>query len=126
MPGALQGVRELEAHFDWMVVTARAEQARSLTESWFRRHLGRVPSVRMRQHWRNTSAQYKAAEVSALAPVAHFEDDPFTAAWLAEIGIPVMLVDWPRNAHLEAPGITRIENLGEAIEILRSRTPETS
>ncbi len=120
MPGAVETVRGLAKSFDWMVVTARAESARGPTESWLRRHFGSLPEVRMRPHWRETSGRFKARQILALRPLAHFEDDPFTAAWLAELGTPVFLVDWPRNAHLERPGVFRIARLEDALPELDS------
>ena len=72
----------------------------------------------MRADWRETPPQYKVREVTGLAPFAHVEDDPFTASWLADLGFRVLLVDWPRNRGLAAPGITRIRDLRDAVSAL--------
>lgn len=120
MPGAVQSIAEISDRFDMKVVTARGEAARSRTERWLRHNFGLAPDVRMRPHWRETSAQFKVREVSSLQPLAHFEDDPFTAEWLADGGTTVFLVDWPRNAHLNHPGIVRISRIAEALPLLDS------
>lgn len=114
MPGAVEGVRLLSNTFRWEVVTARSEVARTLTEQWFRRHFGVTPVIHMRPHWRETSAQFKARMVTALQPMAHFEDDPFTAAWVAELCPRVFLVDWPRNRALAGENILRVASVREA------------
>jgi len=119
MPGAVEGIALLSATHRWEVVTARSEVARGLTEDWFRRNFGTTPVIHMRPHWRETSAQFKARMVRCLAPVAHVEDDPFTAAWLAELCPTVFLVDWPRNRSLAGKNIVRVKSVEEAIPYLR-------
>ncbi len=114
MPGAVEGFRQLSESFECHVVTARAEVARGLTEGWFERYFGAVPTLHMRPHWREKSAQFKARRVVELGAVAHFEDDPHTAAWLAELVPAVFLVDWPRNRWLEGERIHRVSRLSEA------------
>jgi hypothetical protein len=118
MPGAMQALSQLDAVADWLVLTARAEAARPLTEAWFRRHLGRVPEIRMRPHWRETSAAFKVRLIGELRPRAHFEDDPFTACWAADLGTAVFLIDWPRNRGLSHVRVTRVRDVGAAIPSL--------
>ncbi len=121
MPGALEAFERLCEVFDCVVVTARGEQARPLTERWFQRHLGTVPRVEMRSSPRETSAQFKVRKLSELGPEAHFEDDPFTAQWAAELLPRVYLVDWGRNRWLAGPNITRVGSVADAVEeLLRS------
>ena len=74
--------------------------------------------LNLRPGWREKPAQFKARRVAALTPIAHFEDDPHTAAWLAELLPAVFLVDWPRNRWLELPNVHRIKRLEEALPVL--------
>lgn len=118
MPGAREGFLALMEGYDCQVVSARGEQARRLTERWFERHFGFVPPVHLRPHWRETSAQYKARRLGELRPLAHFEDDPHTAGWLAELLPAVFLADWGRNRWLEGERIHRIRRIEEASAVL--------
>ena len=118
MPGAVAGFRLLGKAFRCEILTARSEVARTLTERWLKRHFGEVPVVHMRPGWQETSAQYKARKVQELSPVAHFEDDPHTAEWLAELIPDVFLVDWPRNRWLDLPNVHRVSVLDDAIPVL--------
>ena len=114
MSGAIEGIALLSRTHRWEVVTARSEVARSLTERWFQRHFGIIPVIHMRPHWQETSAQFKARLVTSLQPVAHFEDDPFTAAWVAELCPTVFLIDWPRNRALAGANIIRVASICDA------------
>lgn len=125
MPGAVEGIAALSATHRWEVVTARSEVARTLTERWFQKHFGTTPVIHMRPHWRETSAQFKARLVQSLAPVAHFEDDPFTAAWVGELCTTVFLVDWPRNRALTGRNIVRIRSLDEAVAHLQKQPTQS-
>ncbi|OAI43986.1 hypothetical protein AYO38_10200 [bacterium SCGC AG-212-C10] len=118
MPGAVTGFQALAATYDCHVVTARGEGARGVAANWLKRYLGVAPDLYVRPHWRETSAQYKARQVVALNPFAHFEDDPFTAQWLSELIPAVFLIDWPRNRWLEGANIYRIREIGEAAPVL--------
>lgn len=120
MPGAAEGFRAIAEHYRVAVVTARGAKAEPLTSRWCARHLGVVPELHTRPHWNETSAQYKARKMRELQPVAHFEDDPFTAEWVAELVPHVFLVDWPRNRHLARENIHRIARLEEALPWLAS------
>src|SRR5690606_9032024 len=71
MPGALAGFRRLSASFDCVVVSARGEAARGLTEAWFQRHFGFCPVVHLRPNWRETPAQFKARQAVELGAFAH-------------------------------------------------------
>lgn len=118
MPGAVEGFKHLAEMFECVVVTARGAAAEGLTRDWFERYVGFVPELHVRPHWNETSAQYKARKMSELKPFAHFEDDPFTAKWTAELIDAVFLVDWKRNRWLEGSNIHRIFRLDEAIPTL--------
>lgn len=118
MPGAVEGYKRLAESYDCAVVTARGRQAEGLTRRWFERYFGFVPELHMRPGWEETSAQFKARKMAELKPLAHFEDDPFTAAWVAEITGAVFLVDWKRNAWLSGDGVHRISRIQDAAPIL--------
>jgi uncharacterized HAD superfamily protein len=111
----MAAVQQIVERYDWAVVTARGESARRLTEAWLVRNFGALPRVHMRSTWKETPAQFKVRVISELNAEAHFEDDPFTAAWVAEIGTRVFLVDWPRNRDLSGSGITRVESVASAL-----------
>ena len=119
MPGAVDGFRQLSEHYRCAVVTARGLPAESLTRGWFERFFGSVPELHVRPDWHETSAQFKARKLVELQPIAHFEDDPFTAAWVAELIPTVFLIDGPRNRDLDAaPNIHRIRSVAEATTFL--------
>lgn len=118
MPGAREGFLALMEQYDCQVVSARGVEARALTERWFKLHFGFVPPLDLRPHWRETSAQFKARRVGELKPLAHFEDDPHTAEWLAELLPAVFVVDWGRNRWLEGERIHRIRRIEEAGDVL--------
>jgi hypothetical protein len=119
MPGAPGAFAELSEHFRCIVVTARSTRAEGLTRRWFERHFGTVPELHMRPSWQETSAQYKARKLTELGPIAHFEDDAFTADWAADIVSEVFLVDWSRNRWLERPNVHRISRIIDALPMLR-------
>jgi hypothetical protein len=123
MLGAVDGFHALQERFDCVVVTARGRPAESLTHAWFRRHFGAVPELHMRPSWEETSAQFKARKMAELQPIAHFEDDPFTALWVAELVPAVFLVDWKRNRWVEAETIHRIRTLAHSAPLLNGARP---
>jgi hypothetical protein len=118
MAGAMSGLAAFARDFDVHVVTARTERTRRATEGWFRRWFGGVPALHLRADYTVTPAGFKLQRTAELGALAHFEDDPHTAAWLAEQLPAVMLVDWPRNRWLETERVHRIARLGDARPIL--------
>ncbi|HEX6032589.1 MAG TPA: hypothetical protein VFY90_14240 [Tepidiformaceae bacterium] len=118
MPGAVEGFRELSARFDCRVLSARAGHSLGFTQRWFRKHFGAVPELYLRPTWEETPAQFKVRIVQELGATAHFEDDPFTAQWVAELLPAVFLVDWGRNRWLEGERIHRIERIKDAVPLL--------
>jgi uncharacterized HAD superfamily protein len=118
MPGAVEGLTRLSTSHDIVVVTARAEKSRGLTERWLAANLGFVPPVLMRPTWRETSAAFKARVIGSLGPAVHFEDDPFTADWIADLNVPVALIDWPRNRGLSRAGVVRVSSIAEGADRL--------
>jgi hypothetical protein len=121
MPGAVEGFHAVAAIAEVCVLSARGEQARPAAEAWFRRHFGLIPKIYLRPSWRESSAQFKARRVVELGAVAHFEDDPFTAKWVAELVPQVFLVDWRRNRWLDEPNVHRIKRIAEALPLLDPR-----
>jgi len=124
MPGARDGFLAFAESYDCRVISARAEKARPFSERWFRRNFGMVPQMHLRPHWAETPAQFKVRTIQELRPLAHFEDDPHTAEWLAELIPAVFLVDWRRNRWLSGERIHRISCLADAAPILASLRDE--
>jgi hypothetical protein len=118
MPGAVEGFRVLSQEYDCRVLSARALHSVGHTTGWFEKYFGVVPQFYLRPHWRETPAQFKVGMVQELGAYAHFEDDPHTAEWIAELIPQVFLVDWRRNDWLEGPNIHRIRSVGEAVPLL--------
>ncbi len=118
MPGAREGFSALSREFDCHVLSARADVARGGVERWFERYIGIVPPIHLRHTWAEKPAQFKARMAGELTPLAHFEDDPHTAEWVAEIVPAVFLVDWPRNDWLTGPNVYRIRQIGESLPML--------
>lgn len=118
MAGAREGLRLLGERFECQVVSARSADAEGYTSAWVRRQLGFEMPLNLRPGWHEKPAQFKARRVAELKPIAHFEDDPHTAAWLAELLPAVFLIDWPRNRWLHLPNVHRIKRLEEALPVL--------
>lgn len=126
MPGARDGLRALLAEFDCSVVSARSTDAEALTRRWFERNIGATPPLRLRPDWHEKPAQFKVRTIGELGAIAHFEDDPHTAQWVAELIPVVFLVDWRRNRWLAGPNIHRIHRIEEALPILREIAKSTA
>lgn len=125
MPRAVDGFNAIARVADVCVLSARGEQARPATEAWFRRYFGFVPVLHLRPGWEETSAQFKARRVRELGAYAHFEDDPFTAGWIAELVERVFLVDWPRNRWLPVrANIQRVRGVADAVAYFGQPAPE--
>ncbi len=122
MPGAREGFLWLAQTYDCQVLSARTEMTRSTTESWFRRWFGTLPPIHLRDGTAETPAAFKLRKAQELGALAHFEDDPHTAEWLAEVLPAVILVDWWRNRWLKAPRVHRVHWIAEAGAILRQVT----
>jgi hypothetical protein len=124
MPGAQEGLAALSESFECHVLSARAEHATELTQRWFERYFGFIPEMHLRPDFREKPAQFKVRVVKELRPLAHFEDDPHTAEWIAEILPAVFLVDWWRNRWLQSERVHRIHYLLDAVPVLGSLTAE--
>jgi hypothetical protein len=123
MPGAIAAFQAAHEFADCIVLTARGERARAVTERWFVEHLGSVPRIEMRADLAESSPEFKRRRARELGAAAHLEDDPNTAVLVADT-IPVVLIDWRRNAGLDRERITRVSGLAEAVELLPSLLTE--
>ncbi len=123
MQGAREGLELLSQSYECHVLSARAEHAREITEAWLRRWMGGVElTVHLRPGWEESPAAFKVRKVNELGPLAHFEDDPHTAVWVAEQIPAVFLVDWWRNRWLTAERVHRVHRLADALPTLAALT----
>jgi len=126
MPGAREGLAVFQQSFDCHVLSARAGDAGELTSRWFQRYFGFVPVLHLRPDWREKPAQFKVRMVQELGPLAHFEDDPHTAEWIAELLPAVFLVDWWRNRWLETERVHRINHLLDALPLIAAKAEKAA
>ena len=126
MAGAREGFAWLNESYDCQVLTARTEVTRKATEGWLQRWLGFVPTLHLRASYEETPAAFKVRRSGEIGALAHFEDDPHTALWVADVLPLVFLVDWWRNRWLEDERIHRVRWIAEAGPILRERPAATS
>lgn len=124
MAGAREGFAWLNEPYDCQVLTARTEHARRPTEGWLKQWLGFLPVLHLRTDYDETPAAYKARRSAEIGALAHFEDDPHTALWVAESVPAVFLVDWWRNRWLDDARIHRIRWIAQAGPILRTLVAE--
>lgn len=118
MPGAVEGFGQLSELYDCRVLSARAGHSLANAQRWFKRYFDMEPEMYLRPDWRETPAQFKVRMVRELGATVHFEDDPHTAEWLAELIPHVFIVDWPRNVGLGGPNIHRIASVADAGPLL--------
>jgi len=116
MSDAAAYLDQLQSDYTLILVTGR----RTSPNNWLKRN--GLFSYFSEVIWNTTefqSAHYKLNTLSALHPIAHFEDDPRTAELLAQSGVTVFLRDWPKNRNLHFNGeIIRIDSLVDASESL--------
>ena len=117
-PGALEAVQAAAQRHTVIVLTGRSERGRRQTQAWldvngFSLHIaelvmndGARSSARHKEHV--LTVRFAARQIAL-----HADDDAATAALLARCGIPVALLDWPRNRGLAFPeGVTRCADMG--------------
>jgi hypothetical protein len=127
MPGAAEGFQALSADYECIVLTARLGRSRALTARWLARYIGPGVRLEVRTNDRDTPAGFKVRRTRELGALAHFEDDPHTALWVAESLPAVFLVDWRRNRWLEGvANIHRIRSLADATPTLRDLAGSTT
>lgn len=116
-PGALEAVQAAAQRHTVIVLTGRSERGCRQTQAWldangFSPHIaelvmndGARSSARHKEHV--LTARFAARQIAL-----HADDDAATAALLARCGIPVALLDWPRNRGLAFPdGVTRYADM---------------
>ena len=112
-PGALDAVRAAAEHYDVIVLTGRSERGRRQTQAWLNAH-GFAPFVDelVMNDGSRPSARHKERQLAARDVALHADDDAATCALLARCGVPVALLDWPRNRGLAFPdGVTRYSDM---------------
>ena len=112
-PGALDAVRAAAEHHDVIVLTGRSERGRCQTQAWLNAH-GFAPFVNalVMNDGSRPSARHKERQLAARDVALHADDDAATCALLARCGVPVALLDWPRNRSLDFPeGVRRYPNM---------------
>ena len=98
-----------------IVLTGRSVRGRRQTQAWLERegfasHLDRLIVNASTLN----AVRHKEQSLAALDVALHIDDDAATAALLARRGIPVALLDWPRNRNLAFPaGVTRYTDMHE-------------
>ena len=114
-PGALDAVRAAARIHSVIVLTGRSVRGRPQTQAWLERegfasHLDRLIVNASTLN----SVRHKEQTLAAIDVALHIDDDAATAALLARRGIPVALLDWPRNRNLALPaGVTRYTDMHE-------------
>ncbi len=127
-PGALDAVRaaaQQHAAHSVIVLTGRSERGRRQTQAWLDREgFAEYVDELIMNDGAQSAARHKERALSGRRVLLHADDDAATAALLARCGIPLALLDWPRNRRLSfPPGVTRytgMEQLAAAIAALEA------
>ncbi|MHB8375928.1 MAG: hypothetical protein ACYDEB_03120, partial [Dehalococcoidia bacterium] len=119
-PDAAPVLRELAREHEVYVVTGRSEAGRALIARWLRR-AGLADRVGLRMAPPGLRpAQHKLAVSKMLGIDTHVDDDPRTAYYLAEHGVPrVYLLDHA-GAYGAAPRPPRLALARSLVEVVRS------
>lgn len=112
-PGALDAVRAAARNHTVIVLTGRSERGRRRTQDWLDTHgFGEQIDVLVMNNGARSSARHKEHQLAARDVALHADDDAATCALLARCGIPVALLDWPRNRGLDFPaGVARYTDM---------------
>ena len=112
-PGALEAVRAAAEHHDVIVLTGRSERGRRQTQAWLDANgFGEQIDALVMNDGSRPSARHKERQLAARDVALHADDDAATCALLARCGVPVALLDWPRNRGLAFPdGVTRYSDM---------------
>ena len=117
-PGALKAVQAAAQRHAVIVLTGRSERGRRQTQAWLDAN-GFSPHIEdlVMNDGSRSSARHKeyvlTVRFAARQIALHADDDAATAALLARCGIPVALLDWPRNRGLAFPAeVTRYADMG--------------
>ena len=112
-PGALEAVRAAAERHDVIVLTGRSERGRHQTQAWLEAN-GFAPFVEelVMNDGSRPSARHKERQLAERDAALHADDDAATCALLARCGVPVALLDWPRNRGLDFPdGVRRYHDM---------------
>lgn len=103
------------------IVTNRPETARDSTLAWLREHGMEHDELHV------TENPSKRAFVDGLGwmPRLVVEDAPHHAEEFSAAGVPIVLVDYPWNRKCRHDLLTRVRDLGEAIDAARSILRDT-
>ncbi|HZP56012.1 MAG TPA: hypothetical protein VFC53_00500 [Dehalococcoidia bacterium] len=103
-PDAAGVLRDLCAEHEVYIITGRSAAGEPLVRRWMRRHDldARLAGLRMAPPGLRPS-QHKLATAKMLGLDAHIDDDPRTAYYLAENGVPYVFLYDHAGAHGEAP-----------------------
>ena len=112
-PGALDAVRAAAEHHEVIVLTGRSERGRRQTQAWLDANgFGEQIDALVMNDGSNPSARHKERQLAARDVALHADDDAATCALLARCGVPVALLDWPRNRGLDFPeGVRRYSDM---------------
>ena len=112
-PGALDAVRAAAEHHEVIVLTGRSERGRRQTQAWLDANgFGEQIDELVMNDGSRPSARHKEHQLAARDVALHADDDAATCALLARCGVPVALLDWPRNRGLAFPeGVTRYPDM---------------
>lgn len=112
-PGALDAVRAAARNHTVIVLTGRSERGRRRTQDWLDTHgFGEQIDALVMNDGARSSARHKEHQLATRDVALHADDDAATCALLARCGIPVALLDWPRNRGLDFPaGVARYTDM---------------
>ena len=112
-PGALEAVRAAAEYHDVIVLTGRSERGRRQTQAWLDANgFGEQIDALVMNDGSRPSARHKERQLAARDVALHADDDAATCALLARCGVPVALLDWPRNRGLAFPeGVRRYPDM---------------
>ena len=117
--GALDGIARLKENHSLVIVTARPESTEEKTKQLISRYFpDTFREVHFTNHFFGSTNRRLKSELCRQLGIEIFIDDSINNARdIAEIGVPVLLLDapWNRNQDLP-PGVTRVYSWEEIIE----------
>jgi uncharacterized HAD superfamily protein len=120
--GAREALERLSDVYDIVIVTGRADIARSATEKWLEKNLlGLYREIHFSNHGGTGIGKYrlKSEILRELGIDIFVEDAPHFAADVAGAGITVFLFDTPWNRAETPDGAIRVRSWEEIVEQLR-------
>jgi len=118
--GAVEGVTALSTHNTLYVVTARPHGFRERTLLWLEKHFPNIfKGVHFTQAYLgDKNARNKAEICKELGIELFVEDSLKNARRIAEVGIPVFLIDTPWNQGEPHPLVTRVQSWEEIVKTI--------